>query len=78
MFVFAFLLLQKLWLEYYDAYLITNNHQFGLSDNRNDIPETITRKQRDLRVPSTSVIYHEKDGTMKSMSPDERSKAVLG
>ena len=78
MFVFALCLLQKLWLEDFDAFLVTNNVLYGLSDNRNDTPESVTRKQRELRVPSTSVIYHEKDGTVKSMPPHERQKAVLG
>lgn len=78
MFVFAFLVLQKLWLDIFDAFLVTNNFMFGLSDNRNDTPETVAAKQRQLRVPSTSVIYHSKDGTINSMPPYERHRAALG
>ena len=76
--VFAFLVLQKLWLDIFDAFLVTNNFMFGLSDNRNDTPETVAGKQRQLRVPSTSVIYHDRDGTIKSVPPHGRPKALLG
>ena len=74
--VFAFPVLQKLWLDIFDAFLVTNNFMFGLSDN--NTPETVAGKQQQLRVPSTSVIYHNRDGTIKSVPPHGRPKALLG
>ena len=75
--IYSFLF-QKLWVEFPDAFLVTDMNRCGFSDNRNDTPHSLATKQNMLGVGPNVPIYHLEDGTLTLQPPWTRHRPNLG